>query len=55
MSISGKVDPVVRSISVADVAEALSAGLRDFQAVPLYMGSPSARSMPRVGMRSCSA
>jgi uncharacterized membrane protein len=36
MSISGKVDPVVRSISVADVAEALSAGLRDFQAVPLY-------------------
>jgi uncharacterized membrane protein len=35
-SISGKVDPVVRRISVADVAEALSAGLRDFQAVPLY-------------------
>ena len=36
MSISGKVDPVVRRISVADVAEALTAGLRDFQAVPLY-------------------
>jgi uncharacterized membrane protein len=35
-SVSGKVDPVVRRISAADIAEALSAGLRDFQAVPLY-------------------
>lgn len=35
-SISGKVDPVVRRITVADVAEALSRGLRDFQAAPLY-------------------
>jgi uncharacterized membrane protein len=36
MSISGKVDPVVRRIKVADVAEALGQGLRDFQAAPLY-------------------
>ena len=36
MSISGKVDPVVRRISAADIAEALGQGLRDFQAVPLY-------------------
>jgi uncharacterized membrane protein len=35
-SVSGKVDPVVRRISAADIAEALSAGLRDFQALPLY-------------------
>jgi len=35
-SISGKVDPVVRRISAADVAEALGQGLRDFQALPLY-------------------
>jgi uncharacterized membrane protein len=35
-SISGKVDPVVRRIAAADIAEALSAGLRDFQALPLY-------------------
>lgn len=35
-SISGKVDPVVRQISAADVVEALAKGLRDFQAVPLY-------------------
>jgi uncharacterized membrane protein len=35
-SISGKTDPVVRRIKVADVVEALSAGLRDFQAAPLY-------------------
>jgi uncharacterized membrane protein len=35
-SISGKADPVVRRITVADIAEALSEGLRDFQAVPLY-------------------
>lgn len=35
-SISGKVDPVVRRIAATDIAEALSAGLRDFQALPLY-------------------
>jgi hypothetical protein len=35
-SISGKGDPIVRRISVADVAEALGQGLRDFQAAPLY-------------------
>ena len=35
-SISGKVDPVVRSITAGDIAEALGEGLRDFQAVPLY-------------------
>ena len=36
MSISGKVDPVVRRITSADIAEALVLGLRDFQAMPLY-------------------
>ncbi len=36
MSISGKVDPVVRPIKAADIAEALGQGLRDFQAMPLY-------------------
>jgi uncharacterized membrane protein len=36
MSISGKVDPVVRRISASDIAEALGQGLRDFQALPLY-------------------
>ena len=35
-SISGKVDPVVRRITAADIAEALGQGLRDFQAAPLY-------------------
>jgi uncharacterized membrane protein len=35
-SVSGKTDPVVRRIAAADIAEALSQGLRDFQAVPLY-------------------
>ena len=35
-SISGKVDPVVRRITAADIAEALGQGLRDFQATPLY-------------------
>ena len=35
-SISGKVDPVVRSITAGDIAQALGEGLRDFQAVPLY-------------------
>ena len=35
-SVSGKVDPVVRRIAPADIAEALGQGLRDFQAVPLY-------------------
>jgi uncharacterized membrane protein len=35
-SISGKVDPVVRRITAADIAEALGKGLRDFQALPLY-------------------
>ncbi|WP_426420251.1 DUF2189 domain-containing protein [Bradyrhizobium genosp. A] len=36
MSISGKVDPVVRPVAAADIAEALVEGLRDFQALPLY-------------------
>ena len=35
-SISGKVDPVVRRSTAADIAEALGKGLRDFQALPLY-------------------
>ncbi|MCC6776145.1 MAG: DUF2189 domain-containing protein [Hyphomicrobiales bacterium] len=35
-SVSGRSDPVVRQISAADVAEALGAGLRDFQAAPRY-------------------
>ena len=35
-SISGKIDPVVRRISVADIAESLGQGLRDFQAAPLF-------------------
>lgn len=29
-------DPVVRAVTQADIAEAISAGLRDFQAKPLY-------------------
>src|ERR1700745_836026 len=36
MSISGKVDPVVRRTPAADIAESLVAGVRDFQALPLY-------------------
>ena len=36
MSISGKIDPVVRRITGADIAEALGQGLRDFQAAPFY-------------------
>ena len=36
MSISGKIDPVVRRVTAADIAEALAQGLRDFQALPLY-------------------
>jgi uncharacterized membrane protein len=35
-SISGKTDPVVRRISVSDVAEAIGQGLRDFQAAPFF-------------------
>lgn len=35
-SVSGKVDPIVRRISVTDVVEALGQGLRDFQALPFY-------------------
>ena len=35
-SISGKVDPVVRRIAAADIAEALGQGLRDFHAMPLH-------------------
>lgn len=35
-SVSGKVDPVVRRITAADIAEALTQGVRDFQAQPLY-------------------
>jgi hypothetical protein len=36
ISVSGRADPVVRRITTADIAEALSHRLRDFQAVPLY-------------------
>ena len=36
MSISGKVDPVVRRITADDIAESLVGGVRDFQALPLY-------------------
>ena len=36
MSISGKLDPVVRRVTFADIADALTQGLRDFQAAPLY-------------------
>src|SRR6516225_1183643 len=36
MSISGKVDPVVRRIGPSGIAEALVRGLRDFQTAPLY-------------------
>jgi uncharacterized membrane protein len=35
-SVSGKTDPLVRRITVGDVAEAFGQGLRDFQAAPLY-------------------
>ncbi|SFK13733.1 DUF2189 domain-containing protein [Bradyrhizobium sp. Gha] len=35
-SVSGKADPVVRCIAAAVIVEALSEGLRDFQAAPLY-------------------
>jgi uncharacterized membrane protein len=35
-NISGRTDPVVREIKVADVAEALARGFRDFRAAPLY-------------------
>jgi uncharacterized membrane protein len=34
--VPGKSDPIVRRISIADVAEALVQGLRDFQAAPSY-------------------
>ncbi|MBR0714443.1 DUF2189 domain-containing protein [Bradyrhizobium liaoningense] len=36
MSISGKIDPVVRPVAATDIAEALVEGLRDFQALPIY-------------------
>lgn len=35
-SLSGKADPVVRTITTADVVEALAQGVRDFQAAPVY-------------------
>lgn len=35
-TISGRSDPVVRTITATDVADALGAGLRDFQARPIY-------------------
>ena len=35
-SISGKVDPVVRRVTAADIIDALGKGLRDFQAMPFY-------------------
>lgn len=34
-SVSGKVDPVVRRITPADIADALTQGIRDFQAHPM--------------------
>ena len=36
MSISGKVDPVVRPLMAADIVEALGKGYGDFRALPLY-------------------
>jgi uncharacterized membrane protein len=36
MSVSGKIDPVVRPVAATDIAEALAEGLRDFQAMPVY-------------------
>lgn len=35
-SISGKVDPVVRMITAADIADALGQGMRDFQKAPRF-------------------
>ena len=35
-SVSGKIDPVVRRITATDIVEALTLGLRDFQAMPIY-------------------
>ncbi|MGJ5070926.1 DUF2189 domain-containing protein [Bradyrhizobium oligotrophicum] len=35
-SVSGRSDPVVRRITTADIAEALTQGLRDFQAQPIF-------------------
>jgi uncharacterized membrane protein len=35
-TVSGKVDPVVRHVTRADIAESLVQGLRDFQAAPLF-------------------
>jgi uncharacterized membrane protein len=35
-SLSGKVDPVVRTVAARDVAEALAQGMRDFQAAPRF-------------------
>ena len=43
-SVSGKIDPVVRRITAADIAEALGQGLRDFR-LRRFTGWPSARSM----------
>ncbi len=50
-SVSGKIDPVVRRITAADIAEALGQGLRDFQA---RWGRACAISRPRrfTGWRS---
>ena len=53
-SISGKVDPVVRRITAADIAEALGQGLRDFQAMPLY-GLLFGALYAAGGILSCSA
>lgn len=35
-SISGKADPVVRTVTVADIGDALAQGLRDFQRAPKF-------------------
>ncbi|MDX2205514.1 MAG: DUF2189 domain-containing protein [Hyphomicrobiaceae bacterium] len=35
-SISGKIDPVVRPVTAADIADALGKGMRDFQAAPTF-------------------
>lgn len=35
-AISGKADPVVRTVTASDIVEALAQGLRDFQAAPRF-------------------
>ena len=54
MSISGKVDPVVRPVAATDIAEALVEGLRDFRRCR-STASPSVRSTPPAASPSCCA